>query len=294
MTHIEYCYFSVLLLSQFSQTVLSKGEKCYENICLQSNYDRDQKPPSHNGEPILVDMTYILDNILSVDSDLNIVGIQLSLMQTWMDTRIFLKNQSFSENNCDWISLPDSLHKISEQLPTIWIPNIWVYSMTDFKLKYALQQQSVLQMYKADESCPDTLATLKAISPSTKAGYLLKYYTQFDLFLKCNMSYEKFPFDDNTCKIQITSANYDINGVKFLMTQNASWRQYEDKPLTTSFEVAILPLDEKDNIVKSETDSRNWSASGFYLRLKRKSLEYVWNYYVTSLLCVFVLWNHYM
>ena len=70
-----------------------EGPECYENICLQDGYCRDERPRRTSGDPIIVDMKYEVDNIISVDSDLKVVGIQISQTMTWMDNRVYAKNE---------------------------------------------------------------------------------------------------------------------------------------------------------------------------------------------------------
>jgi hypothetical protein len=235
-------------------------------------------------------MQYEIDSILSVDSDLNIVGIQVSLQQTWMDNRVTAKNESLVENGA-FIPAPRTLYKEPDTLPKVWIPTIWVFSMTHFEIRKTFADQSLLYLTKSKLEWPDTAERLKRHSTSSESGYFLVYYTQFDLYTKCNMKYERFPFDKHLCYINITSADLNANVLKFTTIPEPKWHyglNGSDFNKTRHFNVKILPLEEYEN----ETMYQNtpWSITGFKLDLERRRAEYVFNYMSTSALCVIASW----
>ena len=195
-------------------TIVHLAEKtCYGNICLENGYESDDWPSRKDGNPIIVDMKYEVDSIISVDSDLNIVGIQLSLEQTWMDNRLSAKNESLVENGA-FVSAPRTLYKEPDTLPKVWLPQIWVFSMTNFQIRETFADQSLLYLTRSKKEWPNTADRLNRHSPSAESGYFLVYYTQFDLYTKCNMKYERFPFDRHLCYINISSADLNANILK--------------------------------------------------------------------------------
>ena len=163
-------------------TIVNLPDKtCYGNICLENGYECDVRPSRENGHPIIVDMKYQVDSVISVDSDLNIVGIQLSLQQTWMDNRVTARNETLVENGA-FISAPRTLYKEPDTLPKVWMPQIWVFSMTNFEIRQTFADQSLLYLTRSKKEWPSTADRLKRHSPSLESGYFLVYYTQFDLY----------------------------------------------------------------------------------------------------------------
>ena len=270
-------------------TIVNLPDKtCYGNICLENGYECDVRPSRENGHPIIVDMKYQVDSVISVDSDLNIVGIQLSLQQTWMDNRVTARNETLVENGA-FISAPRTLYKEPDTLPKVWMPQIWVFSMTNFEIRQTFADQSLLYLTRSKKEWPSTADRLKRHSPSLESGYFLVYYTQFDLYTKCNMKYDRFPFDRHLCYINISSADLDANILKFTTTPLPTW--HYNKPAFTKtrhFDVSILPLEDYEN--ETMYENTPWSITGFKLDLIRRRSEYVYNYMSTSALCVIASW----
>jgi len=283
-----FVLLGVIRFSAVTAIVNQPEKTCYGNICLKSNYDADIWPPRAAGEQIIVDMKYEIDSILSVDSDLNIVGIQLSLQQTWMDNRVTAKNEILVENGA-FIPAPRTLYKEPDTLPKVWIPTIWVFSMTHFEIRKTFTDQSLLYLTKSKLEWPDTAERLKRHSPSSESGYFLVYYSQFDLYTKCNMKYERFPFDKHLCYVNITSADLNANVLKFKTIPAPKWHYNKsDFNKTRHFNVNILPLEEYEN--ETMYENTPWSITGFKLDLERRQAEYVYNYMSTSALCVIASW----
>ena len=267
---------------------LPDGKTCYGNICLEPDYDADIWPSRDNGERIIVDMKYEIDSIISVDSDLNIVGIQLSLKQTWMDNRVSAKNESLVEDGA-FISAPRTLYKEPDTLPKVWIPAIWVFSMTHFQIRETFHDQSLLYLTRSKREWPASADRLQRHSPSSESGYFLVYYTQFDLYTKCNMKYERFPFDRHLCYVNISSADLNDNILRFSTTPAPGWHYNKsDFTKTRQFNVEILPLEEYEN--QTVYENTPWSITGFKLDMTRRRSEYVYNYMSTSALCVVASW----
>ena len=74
----------VFQISQFCEAMCSEDAECFENICLEIGYCRDIRPKREVGEAIIVDMEYEIDNIVSVDTELKIVKMQVSLTQSFI------------------------------------------------------------------------------------------------------------------------------------------------------------------------------------------------------------------
>ena len=264
------------------------GKTCYGNICLDEDYDHDIWPSRKGSDPIIVDMRFEIDSILSVDSDMNIVGIQLSLQQTWMDNRVSARNESLVENGA-FISAPRTLYKEPDTLPKLWMPTIWIFSMTNFEIRQTFADQSLLYLTRSKLEWPSTVERLRRHSPTATSGYFLVYYTQFDLYTKCNMKYDRFPFDRHLCYVNITSADLNANILKFATTPKPNWHyDKSDFNKTRQFDVRILSLEEYEN--ETIYENTPWSITGFRLDLIRRRSEYVYNYMSTSGLCVIASW----
>ena len=149
MTFNVHVLFMIAIFAIFiSRTTQTNSSRiCYGNICIEPDYSIDLSPKRKDGKPLIVDMKYKIDSIISVDCDLNIVGLQLSLQMSWMDNRVSAKNEQLLENGA-FVSAPKTLYMEPDTLPKVWIPSIWVYSMTEFNLKTTLTDQALLSLAK--------------------------------------------------------------------------------------------------------------------------------------------------
>ena len=115
----------------------SEDSECYENICLEAGYCRDIRPQRDPGEPIIVDMKYEIDDIISVDIDLKVVGVQISMTQTWIDNRVNVSKKVESQfDNGELVSVPQDLLcldiGLNSDFERSW--NIQTYSIKTMKI----------------------------------------------------------------------------------------------------------------------------------------------------------------
>ena len=269
------------------------NRKCFGNLCIENDYSVDLSPTRKDEKPIIVDMKYEVDSIISVDCDLNIVGIQLSLQMCWMDNRVSAKNDSLLKNGA-FLPAPKTLYMEPDTLPKLWIPSIWVFSMTEFNLKTTLTDQALLFLIREERSDNKTNERLtRHASRDEKLGNFLLYEIQFDLYVKCNMKYHLFPFDKHLCYVNISSTDLDANVLKFITTPRPDWHYAKnDFKSTRYFDAKIFPLEPYENETLYENSA--WSITGFKLEIKRRRAEYVFNYLCTSALCVIVSWTSFL
>jgi hypothetical protein len=269
----------------------SENPECFENICLEAGYCRDIRPAREISEAIVVDMKYEIDDVISVDTELNVVGVQVSLTQTWMDNRVNTsKNVQRRVEQGEWISAPGRMYKQDETMPEIWTPTLWIYSMTNFEVKRTYEDQSYLAVEKPIHDSNRSSELLKRHSKSPKQdGYFLHYFTQFDVYVKCDMDYNYFPFDTHICHFEMTSVDLNANILKFKTTPTPDWhygKKLNTQYKTRYFNSEIHPLEEKNRTYSNSP----WSITGFKLQLTTRRSEYVYNYMFPSALCVIVSW----
>ena len=281
------------------------AEECFGNICLKDNYDIDIMP-NHN-RPIVVNMKYDVDRVMSVDTDINLMGVQISLTQTWVDDRISFKGKV---DYGEWIAAPIRMYKEPGALPKIWMPRIWVHSMAKFEFKKTFDDQSYLAVEKVNYTSklhkPQTEPegepegepkgepefqenqNLQGMLPGDH--YVVHYLTQFEVYVKCNMDHHKFPFEEHFCNISMTSADLHNEYLIFSSTR-PDWNKWDtdiaQRHKTRYFNAEIL---EPFTYNKGYDDGKKWSTTGFKIRLKRRSSEFFWNYIFPSGLCVVVSW----
>ena len=279
---------SVFCLARCSE----KGPECYENICLQDGYCRDVRPIREPGEPIIVDVRYEIDDIISVDIDLKLVGVQVSMTQTWIDNRVNVSENARDQiDNGEWITAPSRMYNEIDVLPQVWTPRIWLYSMSKFEVQKTFQDQSYLALEKVsleDNHSSSRHDLLRRHSRYLQVGHFLHYFTQFDLYVKCDMEFTSFPFDKYICDIEITSGDLNAELLQFRSIPIPTWNGGKKlgRHKTLHFNPEIHPLEE----INKTYAGKPWSISGFKVELITRYQEYIYNYMFPSALCVMVSW----
>ena len=246
--------------------------ECFDDICIGRGYSTNVPPNSgaNNNQPITVNMSFQLYNIISVDNDNNVIGMTLSLRQTWMENRIYPKKKSLIEQNGGWLPVPAEMGRNPETgIPQkVWMPKFFIYFLTDMDMKSNFQEQSLLWLSKVGQN------------------RFMNYDSTFDLYLKCHMEYHRYPFDEHICPIKFSSS--DLNATRLVLQTAAPTKWHRHKIAIGYFDIEILPLNEKEQIEIWEGE--RWSVAGFKLKLKRTYWRYIWNYYLSSGLFVLVSW----
>ena len=264
--------------------VYCAAKECFGNICLEDNYNIDIMPDSR---PVVVNMKYAVDRVMSVDTDINLMGVQMSLTQSWIDDRISFKEEI---GYGKWIAAPIRMFQEPDALPKIWMPRIWVYSMAKFEVKRTINDQSYLAVEKVNyTSKPNQDPKVPPNPPGDH--YVVHYLTQFEVYVKCNMDHHKFPFEEHTCDISMTSADLNTEYLIFNTTR-PNWKFRDKKSSTHINQTRYFNAELLESFVynRSYDDGEQWSTTGFEIRLKRRRSEFFWNYMFPSGLCVVVSW----
>ena len=239
--------------------------QCDGNLCFKEGYDFEHErdiPPSSdhlNGSPVVVNIGFKIDSILSVDSDHNIVGLGITLHQSWIDNRVFPKHKLQKD---DWLPIPSRLGRNPETglSEKIWLPNLYIYSMVKMEVKSNFQDQILMWITQKDNKNH------------------IHYNSQIELYIKCPMKYLRYPFDQHECPIKISSADLSLRKLRFNITNPTEWGRNVNE--VGPFNITNLPFNQTELI--DVWEGEKWSIAGFKLRLKRRYWQHVFNYYLSS------------
>ena len=246
-----------------------KTPNCFDDICIEAGYSPDVAPKLESNQPIVVNMVFKVDNVLSVDHDHNIIGLTVSLRQTWMDHRIHARNNSLLKSN-RWLPVPTRMGRNPETgIPEhIWMPKLFIYWLKKMELKSNFQEQSLIWLFEKNNT------------------RFLHYDTCFDIHIKCRMKYQRYPFDEHICPMKLASADLSADKLIFNMSSPVKWGRHENN--LGYFDTQILPLNDKE--LYETWENEKWSIAGFKLRLRRRHWKYIFNYYLSSGLFVVISW----
>lgn len=247
-------------------------KECFDEVCIGRGYSTNIPPPTggNNKQPLVVNISFQLYNIISVDNDDNVIGVTLSLRQTWMENRIYPKKKGLIEQNGGWLPLAAEMGRNPETgIPQkVWMPKFFIYWLTEMDIKSNFQEQSLLWLSKDGEN------------------RYMNYDSTFDLYLKCDMHYRRYPFDEHICPIKFSSSDLNATRLLFQIATPTKWHRHN---ITIGyFDIEILPLNENERF--DIWEGEKWSIAGFKLKLKRTYWRYIWNYYLSSGLFVLISW----
>ena len=267
VSFVSFLFLSCLAKNQNKTRM--KVKKCFDDICLDLGYSKNVPPSSENNSPIVIELAFEVYSIILVDNDHNVIGLTLSLRQSWIDNRIRPRNKKLLKSN-SWLPAPAEMGRNRETgLPQqVWMPKFYVYRLTEMDMKSNFQEQSLLWLSK------------------DKKNRYFNYDAIFDLYLKCPMEYQRYPFDEHICSVRFSSADLNATRLIFNMRNAVKWSRH--KINIGYFDVEIIPLNKTELL--DSWEGENWSIAGFKLGLKRSYWRYIWNYYLSSGLFVLVSW----
>ena len=261
------------------------NEACSNVFCLPKDYDKLAAPFTESG---ILDIAFELEisQILAFDDIRFTVSILMYLNVIWEDSRI---QGPALEDPTQMIPIDFGF------VDSLWLPDVYIYDMKEIVLSkfnipfagdscilsYILNIIRTLFKHRIIQSVLN-ISGLFLMNSST-----VFYSQEAIITFWCPMRFQWYPLDNQICKFRIGSFAYDVNK----MTFKTKRLTYDASAYNTilDYSVEILPLDEKDIFILRD-GNKNYSVSGFEMRLSRHSLRYFLNYYLPSGLFVMVSW----
>ena len=139
---------------------------------ILNDYDKNKLPPSHDG-PLQVRGQMNLRNIMDVSESKQLISLETTLTFIWQDTRI-VPNQDKLDKKKDYMILSPKSEAI------FWMPDVIIDQAKEIrKPKYLIEPVSI-----------------RLYNDST-----IRYSRRMNYDVACRMSFRKFPFDNQTCRI---------------------------------------------------------------------------------------------
>lgn len=258
----------IIISSLFSLTLLlptakSKGEfKCssgkYKSVCLKDDYSSFDLPKSDAPNEILVSMN--VDDVLNINEDDHSIHFSTYFNVEWNETRLYVAPALVAQQA--------GFQPYSEEIVAdLWMPNIFIYSLKSF-------------------SVTSVFSSLSGIWIDSNKAVLYSKASHISFF--CPMTFAKFPFDTQSCKLLLGS--YSFNNKKMVFTTREVGYSYKSSnSLALGYDLKIAPLD-KDDQVRNFGELGTYSLAGFELVLTRHSSKYIFSYYFPSGFLVVASW----
>ena len=253
----------IIYLSYFS---LVASDDCFKSICIPSEYDKLIKPVETVSEIENISIAVIgvnLTNIqlLNINENEHTITLKLKMFLAWEDPRIIVRPNATMENS--WI-----LDEVGYDLPKEFTKNLWlpdayiekVHKITKFNL--IRDYESVSYWLNGDMPA-------------------LIYQNEVEIVMLCNMIFESYPMDQQTCYFLLGSSSpLPISGI--------------------GYELFELQFDDSEQLALQEYSyeiKKYWNYSeediqriGFQLKFQHKLIPFINNYYIPSGSLVILSW----
>jgi len=239
-----------------SSHIRRRGKRhCAGSQCLDPYYDKMALPP--NDGPIQVHTSFELRDVINIDDEKFTITFSMYFGVRWKEPRL---------KNFDNTTIPNWLAIDLDFVNNLWLPNVFIYDLKEFKTIHVLHKLAALFVVKEGEVF---------YQQSTHVTFL------------CAMRFEDYPLDSHVCKFRVGSSSHNDQKMKF-QTENIEYDP-ESQNTILDYKVEVTPLEENDTMLLYG-DMGNYSIGGFQFKFKRHMGKYVWNYHFPSGLFVVVSW----
>merc|ERR1719513_116721 len=159
------------------------GGKADSKVEFTEDYSVHERPPAKEGEPVLIEASINLRNILDVAEKEQIVSLETTLRLYWKDERIKpAANTLDSEDSVgQYITLNPS------QAEKFWMPDVFIDQAKALRIPTYYTKPASLRVY----------------NDST-----IRYSSRINYDVACNMDFHRFPVDEQYCEVKFESFGF--------------------------------------------------------------------------------------
>ena len=279
LAHIEAQENNKLKLRQsenyevlFSNHHFCKDQQIF-SWCIPSGYNKEMEPwkdkkSRNNTLPYYYDFEFRIFDVQEVNDLHQTVKLDMYFFIKWREPRLKINETSpefKSEASIEGGFVPMSL----KYLEHLWVPDIEIYGMNNFKSQKVLKPLSSMKINKDG---------------------IFRYSTRVNILVSCYMDYEKYPFDSHDCHFRVGSYDNHDKIVKCSSNNNKIENNHGlidmQRKLQYVINVKELPPSQRTYRIAG----RNWATCGFTLELKRIKTQIIVQVYLTSTSLVIVSW----
>jgi len=238
------------ILSLFEGSLCSTNSSWEHHIRadLLDNYDRKVRPVRRGKRVVEVQFALRVGRLVKVDNQEQVVVMDTWVIQQW-------QNEFLQWNASDY----DDVDRIHFAPDEIWVPDIALFNNGDDEINLA--------------GGPSKFVTDVAVNDKGKCTWS----GPATFKVNCEMEVDKWPFDEQTCKLAFGSYTYGLNLLKIKLFRDRS-------KFTNRFVESGNWKIEDITAEISETDhgnccNFNFSEAVYAVKMKRKSLYYT--FYLT-------------
>lgn len=216
-------------------------------------------PPNYDDEyPTIVECEIYVENFDSVNEAAMDFTVTILLHLNWVDGRF---SPFMPESNEGYVEID------SKNLEKLWVPDLFFPNEKNAYYHDVLMPNKMLRVYE---------------------GGTLSYTTRLSLTLSCPMDLRNYPFDRQTCKVEIESFSYNDGNILL------RWSNKTDSPVEVPRNTSLPQFQVKsiqtDEFSKPRRGSGNHSGLVVKFTLSRNIGYYLVQMYIPSILVVMLSW----
>jgi len=229
-------------------------------ILLEPDYSLHQRPPTDEGQPLLIQASINLRNILEVREKEQLVSLETTLRLYWKDSRLRpdAKYLESSDSFGEYVALNPS------KADVIWMPDIFIDQVKAIRTPTYYTRPASIRVY----------------NDST-----IRYSSRFNFDVACNMEFHRFPVDEQYCQIKFESFGFTNKQVQM------AWLNASQSNVNAN--ISLAQFDYKITLMDSySTDYYDISYPGLIMKLHltRQLAYHVVQTYIPSTVFVVIAW----
>ncbi|KAL3880086.1 hypothetical protein ACJMK2_032355 [Sinanodonta woodiana] len=264
VTVVNVIYLQLSIMRVLAQVQIKDFTRT-EFIEIITNKNAEFKvPPNYDiEEPTVVECEILVDSFDSISEANMDFTVTVFLHLSWPDTR-FTRIYPKIDNDL-YIEID------SKNLDKLWIPDLYFPNEKKAYYHDVFMPNKMLRIYR---------------------GGNVTYSTRLTLTLTCNMNLRNYPFDRQSCAIEMESFSYNEHNIILMWANRTEFRSAvelvgENKDSLPQFEVKDIILDE---FFRPHSGSGNHSCVAAKFVLERNLGYYIVQMYVPSILVVMLSW----
>ncbi|XP_045492202.1 glycine receptor subunit alpha-1 isoform X1 [Colias croceus] len=239
-------------------------------VVLPETYVKEMRPPSRKGTPVTVEFSIYVVDVNSINVEDMDFRVDMFIRQTWLESRLQLPDDIFEEGD-DHVTLPP------EFFDNLWHPDPYFLNskVTGGDCHFCHQSAEIAEL------------THKFSSVTLYRNQTVRYAARMHAIIACQMEFQLYPMDIQSCPIYIESFSYSNQKVRF---------KWSEAGVTINPELKLLQYHIGEPLRLEETNGLmidkegNFSRLVVYFRFERQIGHHLIQTFAPSSLVVMLSW----
>ena len=232
-------------------------DNIHHHVIVASDYNANESPPTRQGQPLEVEFSINLRNVLEVNEKQQLITLETSLRMYWKDTRIRLDPAALRNNPNTYITLNPKFAN------RFWIPDVFFDRAKDLRVPTYFIRPASLRIY----------------NDST-----IRYSSRTNFDVACSMDFHRYPVDDQICEVNFESFGYTEDQLKFV------WSEAHVSNVNPNITLSQFGMDVELDGYETSYYETNYPGLIMRIRLHRYIGYHVVQTYIPSVVFVVLAW----